>query len=50
VRSISFNFCHEVTILGRSDEYQVWATFPTAMTKDFAMTAELPPYEDMVAY
>jgi hypothetical protein len=24
----------------------VWATFRTAMTKDLAMTAALPPYED----
>jgi hypothetical protein len=49
VRSISFNFCHEVTVPGQSDEYQVRATFLTAMTKDFAVTVELPPYEDMVA-
>jgi hypothetical protein len=33
----------------RREEYQVCATFLTAMTKDFAMTAVLPPYEDMVA-
>jgi hypothetical protein len=29
--------------------HQVCATFFTAMTKDFAKTAVLPPYEDMVA-
>jgi hypothetical protein len=27
---------------GRREEYHVWATFRTAMTKDFAMTAVLP--------
>jgi hypothetical protein len=49
VISISFNFCHDVIIPGRREEYQVCATFLTAMTKDFTMTAVLPPYEDMVA-
>ena len=49
VISISFNFCQEVIVPGRREEYQVWATLLTAMTKDFAMTAVLPPYEDMVA-
>jgi hypothetical protein len=34
---------------GRREEYHVWATLRTAMTKDFAMTAALPPYEDIVA-
>jgi hypothetical protein len=34
---------------GRREEYHVWATFRTAMTKDFAMTVALPPYEDIVA-
>jgi hypothetical protein len=43
------SFGHELTVPGQSDEYQVLATLWTAMTKDFAMTAELPPYEDMVA-
>jgi hypothetical protein len=43
------SFSHELTVLGRSDEYQVWATLRTVVTKDFTMTAELPPYEDMVA-
>jgi hypothetical protein len=33
----------------RREEYHVWATFQTAMTKDLAMTAALPPYEDIVA-
>jgi hypothetical protein len=49
VRSISINFYREVTVLGQSDEYQVQATFLTAMMKDLAMTTELPPYEDMIA-
>jgi hypothetical protein len=47
--SISLSFCHDVIVPGRRDEYQVCATLLTAMTKDFAMTAVLPPYEDMVA-
>jgi hypothetical protein len=38
-----------VIVPGRRKEYQVCATFLTAMTKDFAMTVVLPPYEDMVA-
>jgi hypothetical protein len=29
------SFDHEMTVLGQSDEYQVWATLQTAMTKDF---------------
>ena len=33
----------------RREEYHVWSTLRTAMTKDFAMTAALPPYEDKVA-
>jgi hypothetical protein len=41
-RNISFSFCHEVTVRGRSDEYQVWATLLTAMTNVFAMTVVLP--------
>jgi hypothetical protein len=49
VISISFSFYHEVIVPGRREEYQVWATFLTAITKDFAMTAVLPPYEDIVA-
>jgi hypothetical protein len=49
VISMSFSFCHDVIVPGRREEYQVCATFLTAMTKDFAMTAVLPPYEDMVA-
>jgi hypothetical protein len=43
------SFSHELIVLGQSDEYQVWATLRTTMTKDFSMTAELPPYDDMVA-
>jgi hypothetical protein len=42
---MSFSFCHDVIVPGRREEYQVCATFLTAMTKDFAMTAVLPPYE-----
>ena len=38
-----------VIVPSRREEYQVWATFLTAMTKDFAMAAVFPPYEDMVA-
>jgi hypothetical protein len=38
-----------VMVPGRREEYYVWATFRTAMTKDLAMTAALPPYEDIVA-
>jgi hypothetical protein len=49
VISISLSFCHDVIVPGRREEYQVWATLRTAMTKDFTMTAVLPPYEDMVA-
>jgi hypothetical protein len=49
VTSISFNFCQDVIVPGQREEYQVYATLLTAMTKDFAMTAVLPPYEDMVA-
>jgi hypothetical protein len=43
------SFCHEVIVPGRREEYHVWATFLTAMTKDLAMTVALPPYEDIVA-
>jgi hypothetical protein len=49
VTSISLSFCHEVMVPGQREEYHVWATFRTAMTKDLAMTAALPPYEDIVA-
>jgi hypothetical protein len=49
VTSMSLSFCHDVIVPGRREEYHVWATFRTAMTKDFAMTAVLPPYEDIVA-
>jgi hypothetical protein len=38
-----------VIVPGRREEYQVWATLLTAMTKDFSMTAVFPPYEDIVA-
>jgi hypothetical protein len=47
--SMSFCLCQDVIVPGRSEEYQVCATLLTAMTKDFAMTAVLLPYEDMVA-
>jgi hypothetical protein len=49
VISMSFSFCHDVIIPGQREEYQIYATFFTAMTKDFAMTVVLPPYGDMVA-
>jgi hypothetical protein len=49
VISISFSFYHDVIVPGQREEYQVCATFLTAMTKYFAMTAVFPPYEDMVA-
>jgi hypothetical protein len=49
VISMSFSFCHDVIVPGRREQYQVCATFLTAMTKDFTMIAVLPPYEDMVA-
>jgi hypothetical protein len=49
VISMSFSFWHDVIVPGRREEYQDCATFLTAMTKDFSMTAVLPPYEDMVA-
>jgi hypothetical protein len=49
VISMPFSFCHDVIVPGRREEYQVCATFLTAMTKDFAMTVVLPPHEDMVA-
>jgi hypothetical protein len=49
VTSISLSFYHKVIVPGRKEEYHVWATLLTAMTNDFAMTALLPPYEDMVA-
>lgn len=49
MRNNSFSFCHEVIVLGQSDEYQVRCTFVTTMVKDFVMTTELPPYKDMVA-
>jgi hypothetical protein len=43
------SFCHDVIVPGRREEYHVLATLQTAMTKDLAMTAALPPYEDIVA-
>jgi hypothetical protein len=46
---MSFSFCHDVIVLGQRKEYHVWTTLLTVMTKDFAMTAVLPPYEDIVA-
>jgi hypothetical protein len=39
---MSLSFCHDVIVPGRREEYHVWATFRTAMTKDLAMTAALP--------
>jgi hypothetical protein len=49
VTSMSLSFCHDVIVPSCREEYQVWATFQKAMTKDFAMTVALPPYEDIVA-
>ena len=39
----------DLYFIPRREEYQVRATLLTAITKDFVMTAVLPPYEDMVA-
>jgi hypothetical protein len=49
VTSISLSICHDVIAPSLREEYQVYATLLTAMTKDFAMTTVLPSYEDMVA-
>jgi hypothetical protein len=46
---MSLSFCHDVIVPDRREEYHVWATLRTAIMKDFAMTAVLPPYEDIVA-
>jgi hypothetical protein len=46
---MSISFYHDVIVPSRKEEYHVWATLLTAMMKDFAMTAALPPYEDIVA-
>jgi hypothetical protein len=46
---MSLSFFHDVIVPGRKEEYHVWGTLRTAMTKGFAMTAALPPYEDIVA-
>jgi hypothetical protein len=49
VTNMSLSFCHDVIVPDRREEYHVWVTFRTAMTKDLAMTIALPPYEDIVA-
>jgi hypothetical protein len=49
VTSMSLSFCHDVIVPGRREEYHVWAILWTTMTKDFDMTAALPPYEYIVA-
>jgi hypothetical protein len=49
VTNISLSFYRDMIVPGQREEYHVWATLRTAMTKDFAMTAALPPYEDIVA-
>jgi hypothetical protein len=36
-----------VIVPGLREGYQVGATLLTAMTKDFAMTTVLPPYDDI---
>jgi hypothetical protein len=46
---MSLSFCYYMIVPDRREEYHVWATFWTAMMKDFAITAVLPPYEDIVA-
>jgi hypothetical protein len=38
-----FSFCHEVIVLDRRDEYQIWTTLLTTMTNNFAITVVLPP-------
>jgi hypothetical protein len=43
------SFYHDEIDLDRREEYHICATFLTAMTNDFAITTELPPYEDMIA-
>jgi hypothetical protein len=40
VTSMSLSFCHDVIVPGRREEYHVWATLRTAMTKDFATLQE----------
>jgi hypothetical protein len=49
VINMSFSFYHEVTLPSRREEYHVWVTLLTTMTKDLAITVVLPPYEDIVA-
>jgi hypothetical protein len=44
---MSLSFCHDVIVPDRREEYHVWATLRTGMTKDFAMTAVLPSYKDI---
>jgi hypothetical protein len=46
---MSLSFCHDVIVPGQREEYHIYATLRTAMTKDFVMAAVLPPYEDIVA-
>jgi hypothetical protein len=46
---MSFSFYHDVIVPDRRYEYHVWATLLTAIMKDFAIIAALPPYEDIVA-
>jgi hypothetical protein len=46
---MSLSFYHDVIVPGRREEYHVWATFQTALTKNFAMTTVLLPYKDIVA-
>jgi hypothetical protein len=42
------SFFHDKIDPGQREEYLVCSTIFNAMTKDFARTVELPPYEDMV--
>jgi hypothetical protein len=46
---MSLSFYYDVIVPSRREEYHVWATLQTTMMNDFARTAALPPYEDIVA-
>jgi hypothetical protein len=40
---MSFSFYQDVIVPALKEEYQVWATLLTDMTKDSAMIVVLPP-------
>jgi hypothetical protein len=44
VSIMSLSFCHDMIVPGRREEYHVWATFRTAMMKDFAIEREMCPW------